>query len=318
MTHLAETEIQAGRYVDARRWVDAARELGAQLASGLVAETWLGGLLDACVGELEAAGATAAEQLRIAAETDDWWRRRIHLLLAGNVALAAGRPAEAASAYTELAAAIDALGLVEPLASRFEPDWVEACVGAGDPATTEQALQRLRRRHDRLPRPWTALGIARSTVLVEAAAGRPVDDALAALDEAYAALPADVVPLERARCLLVAGIAHRRARRKREARERLDAAVAAFDELGAASWAARARAELTRLGERVAAPLELTATEHRVARLAADGRTNRVIADTLFISPKTVEANLARVYRKLGITSRAELGVALAGRRTEG
>ncbi|HEY0636223.1 MAG TPA: helix-turn-helix transcriptional regulator, partial [Pseudonocardiaceae bacterium] len=55
----------------------------------------------------------------------------------------------------------------------------------------------------------------------------------------------------------------------------------------------------------------LTPTEERVARLAAEGRTNRAIADALFVSPKTVEANLARVYAKLAITSRAQLGEAL-------
>ncbi|MFG3709032.1 response regulator transcription factor [Micromonospora sp. NPDC047670] len=59
----------------------------------------------------------------------------------------------------------------------------------------------------------------------------------------------------------------------------------------------------------------MTATEERVARLAARGRTNRDIASTLFISPKTVEANLARIYRKLGISSRAELGATM-GRPT--
>ncbi|MER7471822.1 helix-turn-helix transcriptional regulator, partial [Micromonospora sp. NPDC000018] len=60
------------------------------------------------------------------------------------------------------------------------------------------------------------------------------------------------------------------------------------------------------------APRQLTGTEREVARLAAAGRTSRVIADTLFISPKTVEANLARIYRKLGVASRAELGAAMA------
>ena len=59
-------------------------------------------------------------------------------------------------------------------------------------------------------------------------------------------------------------------------------------------------------------PTELTATERRVAELAATGLTNREVAAQAFMSPKTVEANLARVYRKLGIRSRAELGARLA------
>jgi len=77
-------------------------------------------------------------------------------------------------------------------------------------------------------------------------------------------------------------------------------------------WAQRARSELARLGLRPPAPLALTATEERVAAMAAVGRTNRQVAQALFLSPRTVEANLARIYHKLGISSRAELGAAMA------
>ena len=77
-------------------------------------------------------------------------------------------------------------------------------------------------------------------------------------------------------------------------------------------WADQARDELSRIGLRRAAPGELTASERRVAELAATGLTNREVAARLFMSPKTVEANVARAYRKLGIRSRAELGARLA------
>ena len=73
-------------------------------------------------------------------------------------------------------------------------------------------------------------------------------------------------------------------------------------------WADRARAELARVNVAPTRNLTLTSSERRVAELAASGMTNRDIAAALFISPKTVEANLARVYRKLGIRTRAELG----------
>jgi DNA-binding NarL/FixJ family response regulator len=79
-------------------------------------------------------------------------------------------------------------------------------------------------------------------------------------------------------------------------------------------WAEQARAELGRVGLR-RAPDELTPTERRVAELAATGLTNREVASAAFMSPKTVEANLARVYRKLGIASRAELGARMADER---
>ena len=101
----------------------------------------------------------------------------------------------------------------------------------------------------------------------------------------------------------------------RAAKEHLQRALGIFGSLSAPPWAERARAELSRIGLRPPAPLTLTATEQRVAALAASGHTNRQVAQALFLSPKTVEANLARIYRKLGISSRAQLGAAMA--RTE-
>jgi DNA-binding CsgD family transcriptional regulator len=309
--HLGETELLAGRYDEADRWITRATELGRQLATGLAGESWLRGMLDVHRGDVDRAAATAADGLAEADRTGDAWRRRINLHLAGAAALAAGRYADAAVAFAALAEGADRTGLVEPLGSRFEADWVEACVGAGDLGAATVALDRLAERHLRLPRPWTALGLARGRVLVAGLAGRPTDTGIAALEAARAAVPADVAPLDRARCLLVAGVGHRRARRKRSARDALEAAAAEFDALGARGHAARARAEAARIGGRAPSSSALTPTEEQVARLAAAGRTNRAIADALFVSPKTVEANLARAYRKLGIARRGELVAAL-------
>ncbi|KXK61411.1 LuxR family transcriptional regulator [Micromonospora rosaria] len=312
LTHLGETELFAGRWPAAAAHLTAARELGEQSGVEPVGADWLAGLLAAAQGRLAEANRTAEAGLRRADELADGWRRRIHQQLAGFAALCGGAYAVAAGHYGALAATVDGMGLAEPLAQRFEADWLEACVGAGDLGTAEAALERLAARHRRLPRPWTTLGLARSRVLLAGARGRDPGDALADLVAARAAVPAGVVPLERAWCLLVAGVAYRRVRRRREARAALTTAALEFDALGAAGLAARSRAEAARLGGRPPAPRELTGTELAVARLAAAGRTNRVIADTLFISPKTVEANLARIYRKLGVASRAELGAAMA------
>ncbi len=88
-------------------------------------------------------------------------------------------------------------------------------------------------------------------------------------------------------------------------------ALATFEKLETPLWAERARAELNRAsGARTRT--ELTASERRVAELAVTGITNREMAAALFISPKTVETNLSRIYRKLGIRSRAELGRIMA------
>jgi DNA-binding NarL/FixJ family response regulator len=126
------------------------------------------------------------------------------------------------------------------------------------------------------------------------------------------------IPFELGATLLVMGRLHRRVNHKRAAAESLQQALELFERLGAPVWAERARAELGRVGLRHRPPNELTATELRVAELAATGLTNREVATAAFMSPKTVEANLSRVYRKLGINSRAELGATMASTARDG
>ncbi len=151
---------------------------------------------------------------------------------------------------------------------------------------------------------------ARSRALVAAARGE-LDRALSAIEAALAEHERLEMPFERARTLLTVGRLQRRRKRRKAARESLERSLDIFETLGAPLWADKARAELERTHLREA-PHELTPTEEQVARVAASGLTNREIAERLFLSPKTVEANLARVYRKLGIRSRAELGAAMA------
>ena len=106
-----------------------------------------------------------------------------------------------------------------------------------------------------------------------------------------------------------------RARRRTDARQRLGEAVEAFDELGATPWVELARAEWRAAGGRLRNAVDdgtLTAQETRVARAAGRGATTREIATELFLSPKTVEFHLGRAYRKLGVSSRAQLASALA------
>jgi DNA-binding NarL/FixJ family response regulator len=155
-----------------------------------------------------------------------------------------------------------------------------------------------------LPRLWISATLPRCRALVLAADGKIVE----ALDTLEKAAEAAGLPFELARTLLVKGRLHRRAKHKRAAADALQQALELFNRLGAPTWAERAGHELGRVGLRPAAPRELTETERRVAELAAVGRTNQEVARELFMSPKTVEANLSRVYRKLAIRSRAELG----------
>ncbi len=126
-------------------------------------------------------------------------------------------------------------------------------------------------------------------------------------------------PLELARTQLRLGERLRRANARRRAREQLHAAAEAFERLGAQAWLQAAERELAASGERlrrsVAARDELTPQELQIASLVAAGRTNREVATQVFLSPKTIESHLGRVYRKLAISSRSELAAALASRR---
>ena len=93
-------------------------------------------------------------------------------------------------------------------------------------------------------------------------------------------------------------------RQKRAARDAIGAALAGFEELGAATWVEKARAELGRIGGRTRDE-GLTAAERRVAALVAEGRTNREVAAALFLGERTVETHLSHVYAKLGVRSRS-------------
>ena len=157
----------------------------------------------------------------------------------------------------------------------------------------------------RLDRKWVLGHVTRCRGLVAAARGE-VEQALALLGQAVAQHEAVGDPFGRARALLALGVVGRRARQKRSARQAIDAALEGFEAIGAAGWAARARAELGRIGGRSRAE-GLTAAERRVAVLAAQGRTNREVAAALFIGERTVASHLTHVYAKLGVRSRTEL-----------
>jgi DNA-binding NarL/FixJ family response regulator len=137
------------------------------------------------------------------------------------------------------------------------------------------------------------------------------------LRDAVETLERSPARLARARALLELGALLRRRNKRSEAREPLRRALELSDECGAEAVAARAREELVATGAKprqaaVSGADALTPSEWRVARMAVDGKTNREIAQTLFVTPKTVEVHLSSVYRKLGIASRTQLPDALS------
>ncbi|MCT7661830.1 helix-turn-helix transcriptional regulator [Mycobacterium deserti] len=188
----------------------------------------------------------------------------------------------------------------------FVPDAVEAMIALGRVSEAEEMVDVLERNGHRLDRPWMLATSGRCRAMLFAARG-DAEAADVAAQRAMAEHDRLPMPFERARTQLLVGQLQRRQRRREAASATLREALATFECLGTPLWAERAHAELQRAsGTRTRA--ELTASERRVAELAATGITNREMAAALFISPKTVEANLSRIYRKLSIHSRAELG----------
>jgi DNA-binding CsgD family transcriptional regulator len=207
---------------------------------------------------------------------------------------------------------VEELGLVEPGRQPFLPDAIEAYVRLGELERAERLTELQEKRGRKFGRAWAIVTGARCRALVLAARG-DVAAALDGLERVLTEQPPLPIPLDNARTLLVRGQLERRRKQKRLAGKSLRCALEICEEIGAALWAERVRAEMQRLG-RIQDPDDLTATEARVATLAASGLTNREIAASAFMSQKTVEANLSRIYRKLGIRSRAELGLRLAER----
>jgi len=197
------------------------------------------------------------------------------------------------------------LGLNEPTIFPYWADAIEALITLGRLGEARPLLEWLEERGRTLDRPWALATGARCRALFLAASG-DFGGAFATAERALVAHERLESPYERARTLLAKGMIERRAKQKRSARASLQAAAVIFDELGAARWAERARGELQRIGGRTR-PSGLTETEQRIAGLVADGKSNREIAQAMFLSVKTVEANLSRIYATVGVASRTEL-----------
>jgi DNA-binding CsgD family transcriptional regulator len=225
----------------------------------------------------------------------------------GFLEVSLGNYEAALTAVAPLLANLDAApNATEIPAASFVPDAVESLIALGRLADAEPLVSVLERNGVRLDRPWMLAVGARCRAMLLAAHG-DVDDAHQAAMSAMEHHERLPMPFERARTQLLVGQLLRRQRKREAASATLRDALATFEALGMPLWADRARAELKRASG-IRARAELTASEQRVAELAATGITNREMAAVLFISPKTVEANLSRIYRKLNIRSRAELG----------
>jgi DNA-binding CsgD family transcriptional regulator len=312
---LTELEARAGNFGRARAYADEAiaildidsndQNLGASLYGRA--------LVAACEGDEELARRLVARGLAIHENLDDRIFAAQHRSVLGFLELSLDRPAQALQHLIPVHDDLVAMGVEEPGTFPQSNDLVEALIGAERIEEAGSRLAEMQALAERLDRPRLLCHARRAEAML-AARGADHETALALLEEALEIHDRFPVPLERGRTLLALGMTHRRARHRRAARERLRQAEALFDDIGARLWRDRARRELARISGRTAGDRgELTPTERQIAELVATGRPNRDVAAELFVTVRTVEANLTRIYAKLGVRSRGEL----AARRGE-
>ena len=261
--------------------------------------------VEAVLGRVDDCRAHSAEAIATRAPADELIEA--HALDAlGRLELGAGHARESIPCFERVREFAGSVAGATPML-RWRPDLIEAYVRTKQVPEAEAELATFERFEDTGLGPWATATLARSRALL-------ADDGL--LDDAFAAALGfctdSVAPFERARTELVYGERLRRAGRRLDSRKQLRAALGDFESLGASAWAERTREELRASGETAhrrdpALVDELTPRELEIALQVADGGTNKEVAARLFLSPKTVELHLGRVYRKLGIRSRTEL-----------
>jgi len=310
---LALLEFRAGNWNRADELVENASEIAIrtdQENERLALHAWRA-FLDAHLGRLESARAAAVETIAAAAER--------HLSVYIDVArwtlmlleLSSDDPAAALAEFDQLQHPDRGIG--EPnLFFRHYGDAAEAFATMGQFDVAATVVRRWRAHATALDRAAAGPGGDRCLGIGAVALG-DLERGLRLLERAVARGRALPEPFELARSLLALGTAQRQARQKRTAATTLGEALEIFERLPAPLWGERARREFARIGGRRIADGALTETEKRVAELVAAGRSNHEVARELVVSTKTVEWNLSKVYRKLGVHSRTELVARLAG-----
>jgi DNA-binding CsgD family transcriptional regulator len=309
LMQLARDEATSDRWSDAAASYDEgirlSRETGqtTELAICLAGQAWL----SAHRGRAVECRALATEAIEICTE------RQIHLGLAwalfalGDLEFSRGNPADALPQYERLTEVLRSLGVLDPDLSPA-PELVEVYLRLGrteEAAATARSFAVLASNKGQ---PWALARAARVTGLIE--------DDERQFEEALGWHERTLDVFETARTRLVYGGWLRRVRRRVDARAQLRPAVSEFDRLGAPAWADLAAAELKATGETArrrepSTADQLTPQERQIASLLADGQSIRAAAARLFLSPKTVEYHLRKVYAKLGIHSRTELAAQL-------
>ncbi len=263
--------------------------------------------VEAALGREEASRAAALGALGVAQTVGIPAGLRYAHAVLGFLDLGLGHMEAAASSFSNVEEVVRRSGIEELVVVPWAPDAIEAYVATDRRDAAERVLTALAGQAARTGSPFLEAVLGRARGIAE-------DDFDEHFRAALATEGADGCPFEEARTLLAYGRRLHRARRRIEARARLEAAQAIFSRLGAAPWSEQARAELRAAGARGRTRRGdgLTDQEERVAQAAAGGSTNREIAQDLYLSPKTIEFHLGNIYRKLHLRSRTELAALFA------
>ncbi|WP_173008097.1 LuxR family transcriptional regulator [Mycolicibacterium sp. P1-18] len=306
--HAAMVDVWLGRYADAARTAEdmtlRAEQIGGSHVRILAAVP--GALAAAYAGREQDARKEVEAALTDSSIPEGQWTTTWPSMALGFLEVSLGNYAEALNALQPSLSRWRHAADTDISTFLFIPDAVEAMVGMDDFGAAEDLVSAMESRGARLNHPWMSAVGARCRSMLLAAEG-DLDGAQRAALLAMAEHEHLAAPFERARTQLFLGELQRRLRRRQAARTTIGDALKTFADLGAPIWADRAAQELARVGLPKGHDSGLTPGERRVAELAATGMTNKDVAAALFISPKTVERNLGRVYRKLGIRTRVEL-----------
>ncbi len=314
---LSEIECRAGRFEPAARYAATAIEMklgaGFEEMGGLT--FYPQALVDAHRGEVASARDYASRGLAWSEQRGDRFYGNCNRAVLGLLDLSLGRHAEAHDHLDLVVRFLRDMGVREPCVIPVLPDAIEARIGIGDLDGAAGLLEELEDLGETSGRPWALATAARCRGLLLAARGE-AEAAPPMFERALEEHRRVSQPFELGRTLLAKGEVERRAKKKSAARESVGAALEIFEDLGARIWDERARAELARTGGRTADSDVITPTERRIAELVAEGGSNKEVAAAAFVSVKTVEAHLSRIYAKLGVRSRAGLAHRLAEERS--
>lgn len=309
--HATLIDVWRGAFPEAARTATDAMERAEQLGGdAFVIADAIGAVVAAYAGREQEARSLAGAVIERASLCGSPRLADQAVMSLGFLEVSLGNSAAALTTLQPLVERFATLPGIEIVNAAFLPDAIEAMIALGRLTDAEPMINALVDHGTLLDRAWMLAMAARCRSMMLAAQG-DVKAATQMAQQAMAAHRRLPMPFERARTQLLLGQLQRRQRQRETATATLTEALATFEEMKTALWSNRARNELARI--RVSAPQTtlLTPSEQRVAELAAAGLTNRDIGAAVFVSPKTVEAKLARIYRKLNIHTRAELGRAV-------